>query len=555
MQFYASPEEEAVAVRRAAARAGCRVRALEVRAMTLGAPIRVTSSLACADGWMAGKLLLALAVEDARTPGAAELAAELRAVAPSDEAFARALHAYVLARVRFKREESESFESGGYTLEQGEGDCDAHFRLIYAVAVAGGLPAGLVLLHHGKGSQPAHALAALGVDGEAYFAETSVPARFGEEPNAAALRLGLTDDRTDIAKEVVIMTENDLAPLPTGFRSRNSAEQTLRDAEALERLGYLDCSVPTIMRADPTATPLRLAVHAFQRGRGLVADGLLGPTTRLVLARALADAGPPVNQGFDYAGLSGLGDQTAATQRTAHITPMFLQLVRAMAERFRAKGAQITARDLLSVWLAESGIRNIRNHQGAPFGGINQMGPTERRNAGFGGTFEEWLAMPLEAQLPYVERYYINATAGNFSRYLDAQALYLANFAPAHMAHADDPDHIIFSRNPAGPTPNAPAAEWEAWRATHKGDPYAWNLGLDVTKDGTIRVGELGAVLRAAERANGAYWSEVVSRLGAVEPPSSPAGIGGGVAAAAGAVLLLGAAVGAAVYGSSWWAS
>jgi hypothetical protein len=551
MQFYASPSDEAVALRRAAARAACAVRSLAIQPTTLGAPPRVVSALSCADGWAAARLLLALAIEDARTPGARSLAEELRASTSTDEEFAEAIRGYVREHVKFEPERDEEFESGGYTLARGAGDCDAHFRLVYAIATAGGLRSALAILHHGsdvprEDRGPAHALAVLELGGKWTWCETMVDARMGENPNDAAARLGLTNDRSDIAREVEIMTEESLPPLPPGFREKNKPAQVLLDSEALQRLGYLAADVPACVLSDPTAAVLRSAVARFQRARGIVVDGQLGPTTRLTIARALHEAGPPVTEGFDYPGMAGLGGAAPSTSKTQHLSPGFFAGVRAMADRFRAKGARIGARDLLLVWLAESGIRNIPNRLGAPFGGLNQMGPDERRAAGFIGTFADWLAMSCEAQLPFVERYYVNATGGNFSRYIDAQALYLANFAPAHMAHADDPDHILFRRDPNGPQPNAPAAEWEAWRQAHKSDPYAWNLGLDVTKDGTIRVGELGAVLTAAERSSGAYFGEVLARLGAEEPV--PRG-----SAATAVAVVVGSGIAAAGAAAVWW--
>ncbi len=288
MQFYASQAAEAAALRRAVARSGCGVRSLSVT------PGRVASDLACVDGWAAARLLLALAIEDAQTPGARKLAAMLRARAPSDEGFARAVHAFVLGRVRFEREEGELFQSGAWTLNHGYGDCDDHFRLIYAVAVAGGLPAALALLHHGREPDegPAHATACVELDGTWTWLETTVAARFGEPPNDAAARLGLTDERTDIASEVVIMTEADLPPVPPGFRERNAPDRVTLDARALQRLGYLGSDTPECLLGDPTAPALRRAVLAFQRDQGLTPDGLLGDQeTRPALARALRSIG------------------------------------------------------------------------------------------------------------------------------------------------------------------------------------------------------------------------------------------------------------------------
>ncbi len=213
MQFYASPEEETRAIRRAVARvSGCVVRELGVVAKSRRGGPDVVGSVACLDGWGAGRLLLELAEEDARTPGARALALRLRRRFPSDLRFARAVHAFVHDRVRFAHEKGEIFQSGAYTLTHRIGDCDDHFRAVYGIAVAGGLSSRLGLLHHGNGDGPAHAAALLCPrDSEAAcdWAETTIAARYGENPNAAARRLGVTSERSDIAKEIVIMAPSD----------------------------------------------------------------------------------------------------------------------------------------------------------------------------------------------------------------------------------------------------------------------------------------------------------------------------------------------------------
>lgn len=50
--------------------------------------------------------------------------------------------------------------------------------------------------------EPTHAVAQLCVDGRCQWAETTVDAFFGEHPLAAASRLGLLDEREDLAKGV-----------------------------------------------------------------------------------------------------------------------------------------------------------------------------------------------------------------------------------------------------------------------------------------------------------------------------------------------------------------
>ena len=465
MDFYASPEEEIAATRRAALRAGCSVRSLRrgsARVAVIGGLSRVVGDntpatigeLACRNGWAAARLLLALAIEDARSPGAVELARELRAGAASEGEYARIVHAYV-GRIPFVRERGEIFQSGGMTIRRNAGDCDDHFRLAYALGVAGGLRAALGVLHHGTDvpvskQGPAHAVALFYVEGGWTFAETTVEACWGENPNDATRRLGLTNERSDIAKELRIMTEQDLPDPPRGFRARNSSAQVALDARALQVLGYLSADAPVCQMTDPTFAIFRRAVLAFQLARGLAPDGLVGPHTREILGRDLVAAGAELEYPTMGEVVGG------APKASAHLTDEFLRMVAAMAERFRARGATAAAEDWLQVWTYESGInshqqtRVINPSTGKAFdnAGINQMGGGERRACGFGGSLEEWLALSNEEQLPFVECYYESAlkTGGTDARaYRGGGSVYVATFAPAHLRHSGEPSFPLYS--------------------------------------------------------------------------------------------------------------
>ncbi len=287
MIFYATPQEEANALRRSAARAGCRVDAVAIGKTSAGA--RALGRVSCPDGWAAARMLVALGAEDSRTPGARDLALRLRRSAPSDAEFARALHAFVKDRVRFVREAGEVFQGSAYTLAMGAGDCDDHARVMYAIARAGGLPAVMAFLHRGQG--PTHAVAQMCPGASCEWAETTVDADYGEHPLAAADRLGLLKSRGDLAQKVRIMSEKDLPAVPGGYVKANPAERVTSDVRALQRLGFLgpwECA-DTIAADHPD---FRGAVASFQRraggaAAGLVVDGMIGPRTRAAIARAL----------------------------------------------------------------------------------------------------------------------------------------------------------------------------------------------------------------------------------------------------------------------------
>lgn len=500
-------------------------------------PLATVGELACRDGWGAARLLLSLAIEDSQTPGARALAARLRSSVASDDEYARAVHAFV-GRIPFVRERGEIFQSGGFTIGRNAGDCDDHFRLAYALAAAGGIRAALGVLHHGSRvpadkQGPAHAVALLWVDGGWRFAETTVDAALGENPNDAARRLGLTSDRTDIAKELVIMTEKDLPAVPAGFAARNTSAQVALDAEALQRLGYLAEDAPVCQMTDPTFAVFRRAVLAFQIATGLVPDGLVGPKTRGELARSLTSAGV---EGFDYPGIGALDVAAVAIKHSADISDAFLLLVIAMVEGFRARGARASAEDWLAVWTAESGIANIPNHAGEPYYGLNQMGIREQKACGFTAGKDAWLALTLEEQLPFVACFYESAAkmGGGPSVFRDAGSLYVANIAPGLIGHARDPSFALYSYRPiAGmPSLHASDAEWATYNKTHS-DPYAENRGLDRQKKGFISVDDMRIAVEGQAR-NSPRFAEVRARvraLGAAPSTPSTPGIGGGAVA------------------------
>lgn len=515
MSFYDSPSAEREAVRRAVYRSDARIDREEQPHD--GEQIRFR--VLCRDGWGAARLLLALSEEDATTDGARAIASELRAKYSTDDQLARAIQEWVRRRVRFAREKGEIFQTGGHTIRLGVGDCDDHARLVYAIARAAGLHVAMAFLHNGAG--PTHVTAILCASGTCSWTETTVAARFGEHPNDAARRLGLLRQRTDIAQRITVMTYRDLRPLPPDYLDRTTRETIAKDAADLERLGFLcTASGGDIDPADPA---YRNAVANFQQAHGLTIDGIIGPQTR-----------------------AALGSIGALTSK---VPDELLQALVNLVDSWRARGATVTAEDVASVLYFESGLNSHQaNLAGAPFGGLNQMGRDERASVGFTGSFAEWLALDWKDQLPYVARYYEMRVRGNFRLLRDGGSFYMATMAPAYMAHAADPDFVIFRRNPADDGS-------AAWRNAHKADAYAWNQGLDTHHRGEIRVSDLTEAMQRIS--NTASGRELRARVAALdpspktdpEPPAPPPSGSSSGPIIAGATLILG--IGAIAWASS----
>jgi len=512
--MFLTPAEEMASVRRAAQRAGCVVRELAIQQTSMGP--RAVGKLTCRDGWGAARLLLAQAIEDSETAGARDVALALRRDNPRDEDFARAVHAYVKRNVAFVREQGEVFTGSAYTLGMRGGDCDDHARLVYALARAGGLGAVLAFLHcDPPEDEPTHAVAQLCVDGRCQWAETTVDAFFGEHPLAAAGRLGLLDEREDLAKGVRIMSE----------KSLGSQEEA--DARALATLGFLVCP-------DDRVTPDIVKDAQRSMGGGLVVDGILGPKTR----RAIAIRLPQDEFGMGY--LAALG---AESSHTADLSDDFFSDLKTYAAEL-----QMDPVWMLDVMYSESGLRST-----AKFGGPDrtQGNPKGILSTGLIGfmdvrlcgtpdnsraAHDRFAQVSPEGQLQCVRQFWLPMKGKARS----AANLYQYNFVPASLARGTDDDTVI-------------AAEDGVGYHGQEADFYRVNAGyLDVDKNGAITVGDLAARLEKSKHIDNdrtkplqPRYAEALARLGvSASAPSSGGGLSGVVV---GGVLLLAVGLGAAI--------
>ncbi len=111
-----------------------------------------------------------------------------------DRAIARRIHAFV-RQLRFQAEEEETSRAPGLTFALRAGDCDDHAYAVVSYALAAGLPARMAPLLNSLG-EISHTVPVIDIDGEPTWAETTVAARLGEHPFAAANRVAA--GRTDI---------------------------------------------------------------------------------------------------------------------------------------------------------------------------------------------------------------------------------------------------------------------------------------------------------------------------------------------------------------------
>lgn len=508
-------------LREAAELAGCTV---ETRQAGAGFD---RAKVVCPNGWAAARLLVERAEWEAHAPTLDPVARTLAHGPP--ETRARRIHAWMRRNIRFAPERGERFLSSRAMLAMGAvGDCDDHARMVYALARKCGMPARLAFLARRGSTGPKHVWCEIACPGWTPL-ETTIAARFGEEPTAAALRLGALrrDLAVDSELEVIRMTPSDLRA--------TAAQQT-----ALHMLGYDPGPV------DGVAGPrTRHAVEEFQRDHQPEAgkvDGIIGIRTMGALVTALQHAGitsirdvPPVLVPVETRAWSG-GD---------------LALLKEFAARRQIDPVAITL-----VMLSESGLnpaaRNVRTltlPDGSKVDKVVAAGLIQWTRAGAPAAYRDRVgdiaSLPIAAQIGMMDRYYAPYT-GRLQG--PAAVVYLANFLPALIGHATSASDELVRQDGRGMLSRVlqdfhhmtrEAAESTDRRA------YLDNSGFDGgfrgkrPKKGAITLGDLEAALDDARQASPRKFEEFVSRLGVDLPDPNPLLAGLALATGAGVALAL----------------
>ncbi len=173
---------------------GCKVKSLEQLATEYGLTPAVRASCPDADSLL--RLLVTQVRRASQDPEIFDLARRMRRSYPKDGQCARALHAWMRFAVKFLREPGEIFQRGRYTAKRGTGDCDCQTILLGGLGKAAGIRTRVMPFVKSKGD-PRHVCAQFFHDGKWNYAETTIAARYGEHPIAAAKRLGI-GSRPDI---------------------------------------------------------------------------------------------------------------------------------------------------------------------------------------------------------------------------------------------------------------------------------------------------------------------------------------------------------------------
>lgn len=206
----------------------------------------------------------------------------------------------------------------------------------------------------------------------------------------------------------------------------------------------------------------------------------------------------------------------------------------ALVREARAVGAN--PYDWALVLYEESGWDPARrNASGAKFYGLNQMGIAELAAQGL--TVDQWLAMPAEAQIPHVARFWqAKRKAYGPLIYASAHHLLAYNYLPARVKHHLSPDEIDYPLTSAGDVDGHDA----------NGKPYSFysrNIAYDPPpRHGYTSIRDLKNFLANIVRQNPRDMATLRAGLDAAharaginpaDPPVDP--LGGGVAGNAGA--------------------
>lgn len=364
------------------------------------------------DGWGAAHFLTELCELDKGRPHLRAAADALRAGAPDNVTFARDVQSFVKGYLRFAPEEGELFIAPKEALSAGVGDCDDHARVVAGLLRAGGVPARIGFLHK-PGGQPTHVVAQAKLDDGWHFVETTVDAGFGEEPMAAARRLGIV--RSDIDDKIGVLFMGD----------------DTRSKQAI------------------------LALQTELKKRGLYTgklDGLYGPLTQRAELASRVGRGdvsePPPTQPERMGGLG-------ATVSSAHSSDWSDDDCRAFVSTF-CQPLGVAIEDAFAVMMNESGGHpGARN--GGPRGaaGLFQLMGDNQEAQGFTAGSDAFARLSIREQIPYFYRFF----AGKRGKLINVSAMYMATFCPAFIDHASQSSWVIAKAGGRNPSPWGSAAK------------------------------------------------------------------------------------------------
>jgi hypothetical protein len=181
---------------------------------------------------------------------------------------------------------------------------------------------------------------------------------------------------------------------------------------------------------------------------------------------------------------------------TRDLSPGFFRGVKAMCGRLRCD-----PKDMLSVWLYESGVSSHAHNKNGHASGLCQIMPFNLNGSGWHMKDGEgkpdhaaFRALSAEQQLPYVEKYY-SSYAGKLT---DRVQCYVATFLPAFINSDKSLDFVLCRKDD---------------HRKDLRDAYAANKGFDAEGKHYITRGDLAAAIDRAQTKLPLRWHEILDRL------------------------------------------
>lgn len=211
------------------------------------------------------------------------------------------------------------------------------------------------------------------------------------------------------------------------------------------------------------------------------------------------------------------------TALTSYLPDDFFRGVIKLTDYANLKGATLRPEDFLAVFLAESDVKpNSINPIGCV--GLNQIcdlyGVGFPQERGYAGSKLAWANLPKSAKMPFIRQYAALSAAeqleyvkrffdgwNHYPKFVNYGALYMANFTPGYLSHANDPTWVIARKSPEDDGS-------ETYAVAHPKEFYPRNAGIDVKpKKGYIEVADMTRFVDRSVGGSRAKFNEMRMRL------------------------------------------
>lgn len=211
------------------------------------------------------------------------------------------------------------------------------------------------------------------------------------------------------------------------------------------------------------------------------------------------------------------------TALTSYLPDDFFRGVIKLTDYANSKGATLKPEDFLAVFLAESDVKPT-SINGIGCAGLNQIcnlhGVGFPQEKGYVGDKFAWAKLSKSARMPFIQQYAALSAVeqleyvkrffdgwNHYPKFVNYGALYMANFTPGYLDHANDPTWVIARKSPDDDGS-------KAYAEAHPKQFYPGNAGIDIfPKKGYIEVADMTRFVDRAVGGSRAKFNEMRMRL------------------------------------------